>query len=570
LANEAGAGKTFALMGNMLADAQRAAAAKTPKPYHPNLVIVPSNLCGQYVTEFIKSFLGLLDMAVWYGSNSTQDRQGQREGLYVGKTVQELRDWYNRVPSTDPTNARRFIVSSYDTFRSRAGTKVPPPDNAPPGTEPTWQLHVKDLEWSSVYLDEGHAVKNHESVIGSWLCSRLIRFNKIIFVTATPLINTAQDLYGYLKIVWNGDWPLMGMRKVMEKPEFPFREFYSAKSIDPRAFTDPVDTEMLQLVDSRVYKQDPGYAQLMEDMVNGVSWHVLYPWAYFYAFQRHGSEPWFASEVLSPIMELLLTTRVWDGQKGVVAEIPEVRITTRVVDFVRGEDRQFYDGKIKELARDLYVPQFSGSAEEVFLNDEDRAAAMKDSFDVGTMDSNVFRQLRVLTTHPRLYYLIACDRSAEHIASVRQSLIDAMVESQHAYDYPAYTELVRKKVETEGSRRVALASPRGEQARGNTGGGTVDDLTVIRDSDRTGGLALLYLATTREPEMPFPSTERLSVLRFCLLGAPKLVALMVRLWQITREKQYKEDVAAVKEKRVRVRFSPHRVIVFLGNPMTAA
>jgi hypothetical protein len=575
LANEAGAGKTFALMGNILADAQRAAAAKTDAPFLPSLVVVPSNLCGQYVTEFIKSFLELLEMAVWYGSTSTQDRQGQREGLYVGKSVQELRDWYNMVPATDARNARRFVVTSYDTFRQRAGTKVDPPDGAPAGTEPTYLLQIDDLEWSCVYLDEGHAVKNHNSIVGRWLCDRTIRFRAVVFVTATPLINSAQDMYGYLKIVWRGDWPLRGLRAAMESPEFPFRDFYGAKSIDPRAFANPADGEVLRLVDARVHARDAAYARIVDEMADGRPWHVLYPWAYFLAFQRHGTEPWFASDVLAPIMEAmqsrrLLTTQVWDGRRHVVAEIPEVRIRTRVVDFVRAEDRSFYDGKVGELARDLYIPQFSGSRDEVFLTDEDQFAAANDSFDVGTMDANVFRQLRVLTTHPRLYFLIACDRSAEHVAAVRDELIAAMVESQHVHDYPAYTELVRKKVDAEGARRVAAAGARGEQLRGNTSGGTVDDLTVIRDSDRTGGLALLYLTTTREPEVPFPSTERLSVLRFCLLGSPKLVALMVRLWQICRERQFREDVAARKEKRDRVRFRPHRVIVFLGNPMTAA
>lgn len=85
-------------------------------------------------------------------------------------------------------------------------------------------------------------------------------------------------------------------------------------------------------------------------------------------------------------------------------------------------------------------------------------------------------------------------------------LVDAMQESHHTFDYPESTALVRHKASVEGSRAAARVRATGtwEPIRRDRG-----RPVMIRDSDRTGGLALFYLATTREPEMPFPSTERL-------------------------------------------------------------
>jgi hypothetical protein len=207
----------------------------------------------------------------------------------------------------------------------------------------------------------------------------------------------------------------------------------------------------------------------------------------------------------------------------------------------------------------------------VYENDEERIAYSRDEFDMGQIDSNVYRQLRILVTHPRLYHLIACDGTAEHLEPIMDRLIEAMRESHHTHDYPSYTELVCKKVQVEGARRAAGVGARSDNLRhGNQSGGTVDDLALIRDSDRTGGLALFYIATTGEPELPFPSTERLSVLRYSLVGSPKLRALVVRIWEICRRPQYDEDVAARKEGRQSKKLIHRRVLVFFSNPMTQA
>jgi SNF2 family DNA or RNA helicase len=128
VANEAGSGKTFTMFGYLLTAAQDRIAqheiGKLNGPYLPNLILIPSNLASQYVTEFGKSFKGCLDMVMWYGtSKNNQSNMGKSEGYFLGKDIEDVKEWYNEVPKTDPQNCRRILVSTYETFRARAGVK---------------------------------------------------------------------------------------------------------------------------------------------------------------------------------------------------------------------------------------------------------------------------------------------------------------------------------------------------------------------------------------------------------------------------------------------------------------
>jgi hypothetical protein len=330
------------------------------------------------------------------------------------------------------------------------------------------------------------------------------------------------------------------------------------------------------VVEAESYKLGGDYARLVDETCAGRGWHKVYPWAYYYAYLATGQSESFAKEVLAPVLALvqsrrLLTTPVWDGRKSVVAEIPPVTIVTSVVDFGRQQDRDFYEEKTRELIQHLYVPVFGRETRAVYESAHERVQAASDDFQNGTMDSGVARQLRVLATHPRLYHMIACSETADRLTPIMADLVAAMQESHHAFDYPTTTQLVRKAIATEGA---ATSAGQGSRAAnlglGVRSGGTVADLTLIRDADRTGGLALFYLVTTKDPDMPFPSTERLSVLRYCLAGSPKLTRLMVRIWQLCRGGQHDEDKAAANEGRAAKVVRHRRVIVFFGSPLTQA
>jgi hypothetical protein len=89
------------------------------------------------------------------------------------------------------------------------------------------------------------------------MCRRAVQFRKVVYITATLMINSAQDLYGYLKIMWRSDWPLAGMRTFIERPMFPFRKYYTAKAVNPRSFTDPLNQQVRRMVNDRVYNRKP-------------------------------------------------------------------------------------------------------------------------------------------------------------------------------------------------------------------------------------------------------------------------------------------------------------------------
>ena len=89
--------------------------------YLPNLLIIPSNLVDQYISEFRKSFKGSLRLSIWYGSPGfNQSDIGNNEGFYIGQSIEDFREWYNSVPTTDPRNCERILLTTYRTFQSRA------------------------------------------------------------------------------------------------------------------------------------------------------------------------------------------------------------------------------------------------------------------------------------------------------------------------------------------------------------------------------------------------------------------------------------------------------------------
>jgi hypothetical protein len=574
LANEAGAGKTFAMLGNILVDGQRATSGLVAGPYFPSMIIVPSNLCTQYVYEFRKSFMGELQMGVWYGSDSTQDRQGKRDGLYIGKAVEDLRAWYESVGTDDPTNAKRFVVTSYETFYKRAG-RLEKVAGVRPGR--AWKCKLDDLQWATVYLDEGHQVKNPKSIVGHWLSSRLIDFDKVVICTATPLINSFRDLYGLLKVMWDPAWEFEYLHEILAQSKFDFRSFYGAPHVNPFAYADRATGKTYRLLDEAVYREKELYRQLVQEMRDGRPWHRLYPRAFYEAAERFGAASWFGPEVLAPILRLvqvrrLLSTPIWDGERHVVAEIPAATISTLQVDFESEAERRKYFGVYSELIPHLYIPGAGRKKEaRVWATAAERRKHAPDDFSQGTIDASVERQLRTITTHPELFHLIATDATVARMETLQAAFVDAMLLTGHQYDYPAQTNSVKRRAETDGARKAAGQGRRQEMlGLGNRTGGTVEDLALIRDADPSRGLVMLFLATNREPRCAFPSTERLSVLYYVLSGSPKMRTLLVRIWQICREPQYDEDVAAKAAKRKRV-VTPHkRVLVYFGSPMTQA
>jgi hypothetical protein len=60
-------------------------------------------------------------------------------------------------------------------------------------------------------LDEAHAVKNVGSQMNVLLAERAMKFDKIVFTTATPIMNDTKDMAGYLKIVWRNTWDFPGL-----------------------------------------------------------------------------------------------------------------------------------------------------------------------------------------------------------------------------------------------------------------------------------------------------------------------------------------------------------------------
>ncbi|KAL8741482.1 MAG: hypothetical protein Q9190_005914 [Brigantiaea leucoxantha] len=556
LANEAGAGKTFAMMGAMLAHAETLEAShksgKSKGPYYPVMLLIPPNLVSQYTLEFLKSYDGVLELSVWYGTtkSGSQERTSRTSGLYLGSLPEDVNEWYKACSTEDPANARRILLTSYQTLTNRAGEQLPNPSG-----------HKDDQEYAY----------NHDVIVSKWLASRDMNFDKIVFTSATPLANSDQDLYSYLKILWPSNFLLSKLEDVVDNGKLDFRDFYKTE-INLRKVPLSNGNGIHNFVVESRYKSDPAYQNFIDQVHAGKGWHMLHPMVYFHAYNTFHTESWFADKVLSSILSTfqtrrLITTPIWDGTKLVVKTLPESNMKVLVLDFDRPIYRTKHDEMIYSLISDLFIPDYR-KEDLVYENADDEASAniKKDKFDISKMDANIYRQLRMMTTHQDFYHLIKTSHQAERLAEITEEMVLAMKESGHSFDYPSF----RPSIEKSKRERQAIQMAQPSRRHQGSSGATVDDIKVIRDCDPTGGLAIFFLATNREPEIAFPTTEPTNILRFCVAKSPKYLAFLVELYNITRRPQFEEDKLAAKEKREAKRLPQQRVICFFGNPATQA
>jgi hypothetical protein len=142
LANQAGAGKTYSMLGYLFATTRRLQKLHNPEdpdnsgPYYPSLVLVPPALVAQYLPEVLQMFDGFLDMKVYYKSPDQLTALSQYQSYFLSSATSAVEKWYHEVPTSDPANARRFLLSSYQTWQQRTA-KWSSQDNVAPAPTST-------------------------------------------------------------------------------------------------------------------------------------------------------------------------------------------------------------------------------------------------------------------------------------------------------------------------------------------------------------------------------------------------------------------------------------------------
>lgn len=232
LADDCGLGKTITALALILCAANRAAhraVQNPPQPaFQPTLILCPAILLPTWLDELDAHFHGALHVLLFHGS-SKHSGSVQKKAITVD-TLDELQRRLAELDPNDPATARTVVLSTYGTWSLRTTTVLAAPaeptnpdvsdlasfqaqeDEAVfdrgqhpgsgrkrPSLKPPTYDTVMAGRFARVLCDEGHHVKTistrfHQSV-------SLLRARHHWIITATPLMNHARDLAGYLAIL---------------------------------------------------------------------------------------------------------------------------------------------------------------------------------------------------------------------------------------------------------------------------------------------------------------------------------------------------------------------------------
>jgi SNF2 family DNA or RNA helicase len=176
---------------------------ESPRIYRPFLVIVPSALLRQWVTE-IQGATNRLKISVLYSETKAIKSGTFKNTQIISGPLTSKHELFDG----DISRANHIILTTYDTFRSRHG---PPAyekwrrtlgkkakKNPSLSNMENWPGNLKGL-FNDVLLDEGHTVRNHESGLSTAIRWLKAKFHLII--SATIFYNSIMDFKGYVGLI---------------------------------------------------------------------------------------------------------------------------------------------------------------------------------------------------------------------------------------------------------------------------------------------------------------------------------------------------------------------------------
>ncbi|KAJ2761689.1 hypothetical protein H4S06_001072, partial [Coemansia sp. BCRC 34490] len=177
LADEMGMGKTIQVIAylaaiynsTIAADLDGAGAAASNTGTFPFLVVVPTTLVGNWMSEFAK---WAPDLVVAQLSGRSADREIQ------------LRTTLFRAYDTAKDLCCHVVVASYEAASNPAGIGV---------------LSARDFEWQAVVVDEGQRLKNDRTKTYAALAR--FKTRQRVVLTGTPLQNDVRELFSIMSFL---------------------------------------------------------------------------------------------------------------------------------------------------------------------------------------------------------------------------------------------------------------------------------------------------------------------------------------------------------------------------------
>jgi hypothetical protein len=169
----------------------------------PTLVVCPGGVVDHWIDEIELRF-PMLDGWIYHGSNSGTDGKLRQDRRILSKDFKDLPDScserFQHIFDLNNERARfTVIITTAETLASRSlsYTMIDDKKSGPP------QSRFKGL-FARMILDEAHKFKNVNTL--NFDAVALLECPYRVLLTATPMINSCQDLHGLLSLIWRDEW----------------------------------------------------------------------------------------------------------------------------------------------------------------------------------------------------------------------------------------------------------------------------------------------------------------------------------------------------------------------------
>lgn len=260
-------------------------------------------------------------------------------------------------------------------------------------------------KFARVVLDEAHVIRNPRTLLAEALLQTQKR--NIHFLSATALLNHAQDLRGYLFQIFNQDWKLVRVRGG-------FLPMYDPNFDPLKVQEDGVNPQFFSAFPDESTKV-PGQQELWRAHKAGVKLYLLDPVQYLVSGRRNEWSAEVCAKIMPPILEMLqlkigYETDIEDGVGGtakVGEAIPLYDFYTVQLAWNPLEKRLHDDYTLHMLAAlGAGDPGSTMGADTRTAKTRAEMSGLEDPADgEGSVHSGVYRYLKHGTMDPRLCVL---------------------------------------------------------------------------------------------------------------------------------------------------------------------
>ena len=217
----------------------------TPQPpSKPTLILMPRKLIDQWMMQLELIAPGFFNIYKYYGD-------ARRHYPIVGeKMVQGRLTREHEIFNSNVNTASTIVVSSYSTFTERHGPNTQKKwrvnksrwsrtasDNEIDNLDPRWPDRLDHL-FGYVVLDEAHIIKQTNNKTS--ICTKWLKANFHILVTAIPIPNGIEDWKGYMPFLEHQDAESWWTRDALDGMGF-------EEDMNPYAFDDGHPAAKLQM-----------------------------------------------------------------------------------------------------------------------------------------------------------------------------------------------------------------------------------------------------------------------------------------------------------------------------------